>query len=533
METQDQDGRIPIIEWPMCSHPSDTDDGLGSAMTSTGLAKKDSSTCISSAHHQSNSDNVSLNKRCAHLPVNPALQPPHKKRQEMESQRHLLNQKESNEQTAGLREPLAPVRVAKWWRNKQQYSSSLNVTSKNVNTRLYHISRTEECQEFLKDEKKSLKERLSYCLVKDKAAVHAALASIDDWLNLPESALKSIALALDQSNSNPELVWLKEKLCKQCKVLRTQKEMIEHCRNNQNTFPATTKVERISSKNLSIQDFKDSYVKRGKPVILEDVVSSMVEKSWDLDYIKSKAGLCNAPVKRHVVGSVEWAKLEEERVVTVAEHINNVKQGSTEDYLFDWSLPLHCPQLADEITIPKYFTDNFLTQTTPGSMYHDSWPSLFVAPSGVASDLHVDAFASSFWMALFQGEKRWTFFDPEDMPLLYPKYVQSLDPVFDVNIGKPDLKSFPLLALTKPKQCVLRAGDLLFVPAGSPHLVENLTPSVAVSSNYVDATNYSQVCKELQISALLNPRARQLLEELESPEFKAKAMFDEKVKTNS
>ena len=51
-------------------------------------------------------------------------------------------------------------------------------------------------------------------------------------------------------------------------------------------------------------------------------------------------------------------------------------------------------------------SDNFLSQTNPGSLYRDSWPSLFVAPAGIASELHVDAFASSFWMALFHGEKR-------------------------------------------------------------------------------------------------------------------------------
>ena len=32
-------------------------------------------------------------------------------------------------------------------------------------------------------------------------------------------------------------------------------------------------------------------------------------------------------------------------------------------------------------------------------------------------------------------------------------------------------------------------GDVLFVPAGCPHRVENLTDTLAVSCNYVDATN--------------------------------------------
>jgi len=75
-------------------------------------------------------------------------------------------------------------------------------------------------------------------------------------------------------------------------------------------------------------------------------------------------------------------------------------------YLFDWSLPLNCPELVKELRIPKYFAGDFLQRTPPGSLYHDSWPSLFIAPAGITSELHVDAFGSNFWMALFEGKKR-------------------------------------------------------------------------------------------------------------------------------
>lgn len=61
-----------------------------------------------------------------------------------------------------------------------------------------------------------------------------------------------------------------------------------------------------------------------------------------------------------------------------------------------------------DLIIPDYVADDFLRRTPPGSLYHDSWPSLFVAPSGVASELHIDAFSSNFWMALFEGRKRYT-----------------------------------------------------------------------------------------------------------------------------
>ena len=61
-------------------------------------------------------------------------------------------------------------------------------------------------------------------------------------------------------------------------------------------------------------------------------------------------------------------------------------------YLFDWSLPLHCPSLADKLNVPAYFANDFLQRTASGSLYAKSWPSLFIGPKGSRSDLHIDAF---------------------------------------------------------------------------------------------------------------------------------------------
>lgn len=60
-----------------------------------------------------------------------------------------------------------------------------------------------------------------------------------------------------------------------------------------------------------------------------------------------------------------------------------------------------------DLKIPEYFADNVFLRTPSSSLYHDSWPSLFVAPAGITSELHVDAFCSNFWMALFEGKKRY------------------------------------------------------------------------------------------------------------------------------
>ena len=158
----------------------------------------------------------------------------------------------------------------------------------------------------------------------------------------------------------------------------------------------------------------------------------------------------------------------------------------------------------------------------PGSLYRDSWPSLFIAANGVNSELHIDTFGSNFWMAMLQGKKRWTLFSPADKNFLYPDYDDSLDPVFQVDLRNPDLSAFPLLSLTHPQQCVLEPGDLLFVPSGCAHRVENLTLSLAISANFVDLSNFPLVKKELHYRSLVDPNAQELLHQFDDLNFPSK-----------
>lgn len=114
---------------------------------------------------------------------------------------------------------------------------------------------------------------------------------------------------------------------------------------------------------------------------------------------------------------------------------------------------------------------------------------------------------------------RWVFFPPEDVPLLYPTYVHSTDAVFEANLSAPDLNHHPLLSLTHPRECLLSPGELLFVPSGCPHRVENIEPSLAISANFVDLSNFDGVLSELTVNALRDERAKTLLNTLQAPGF--------------
>jgi hypothetical protein len=248
-------------------------------------------------------------------------------------------------------------------------------------------------------------------------------------------------------------------------------------------------------------------------------------------------------------------------------------------YLHDWSIPQHCPELLPLLQIPSYFAADFLhriplqkdtarggdtvtgkkagaethphqyqhddagtltgtgsdTETGTAHLYSTSWPSLFIGPQGTSSATHIDAFGSHFWMALFEGKKRWVLFpqrpaqaeidgvhtvvEEDQLPYLYPYQMCGADDsmLFNIDVGRGsesrrssgssgsrgavDLHKHPLYSLASPVECVLEAGDLIFVPSGCPHFVENLSHTVAISCNYVDATNLARVREALSVEA--------------------------------
>ncbi|KAK7507871.1 hypothetical protein BaRGS_00000836 [Batillaria attramentaria] len=414
-------------------------------------------------------------------------------------------------------ELLAQARLARWWRREGQRAVRLELKDKvlpvsaNPNTLLFHVARLPEGRKFLEEELQHLKQRVKQGR-EVTGDLMAALGSVEEWLGKVEDAVAHLEKATSLHPDNKEWRWLLHKVCRQLAVRRRQTQLMNAVPPNP-TFPVSQQVEKVSAQNLTFLEFFHKYALARVPVIITDLVSTMTQVPWNLQHISNAAGECMAQVKRSVPGSVEWAGLEESRTVKVSEFLHHLH--SRRDYLFDWSLPLHCPRLAEELTIPR----DFLQRTSPGSLYRDSWPSLFVAPPGVHSGLHVDAFASNFWMALFQGRKRWVFFRQEDVPCLYPVHANSLDPVFEAKVTDVDLEAHPLLSLVQPMECVLTAGEILFVPGGCPHYVENLDTTVAISANFVDLSNWRNVLQELDVNGLIDPRAADLAHQFRQPMF--------------
>ena len=87
-------------------------------------------------------------------------------------------------------------------------------------------------------------------------------------------------------------------------------------------------------------------------------------------------------------------------------------------YIFDSGLPEECPQLLQELVIPRFVTNDFMKRilwTDPENQdAYSGHPSIFVGERGSRGGLHRDSYQSHFWQLLLYGQKEWAVWDIHD-----------------------------------------------------------------------------------------------------------------------
>ena len=285
--------------------------------------------------------------------------------------------------------PLADISLTRWLkRNLAELRKKYKLENlKNPRTLINTISGTEEGKTFLRKEIQSLiscEENFQndpnyyFVLTTYYDKLHdfeSSMASISKCLKLFNEEMKDIfALELRQYLSElaqltefqKNVLWLHQKLL-------LEQEMLSQA----DGLPVEErKVEvETSSYSAMTEERLNSLCQSRTPVVLTEVPSP-TDQPWTVEHISSRAGEVKVEVKRKVEGSTEWAGLEVGEVKTVSQFLED---GREEEYLFDWSLPLHCPQLSEEFRVPSLLQDNILTSTTSQAQYRNSWPSLFIA----------------------------------------------------------------------------------------------------------------------------------------------------------
>lgn len=158
-------------------------------------------------------------------------------------------------------------------------------------------------------------------------------------------------------------------------------------------------VPVVREVDLSLEDFMRDYADASRPVIIKNCSLLRSGTPWSFESIKERLGSKVVTPKRFVAESTSWARLESADETTLATFVDRMMERSelmeqrfgsctasdrsAVTYVHDWQLPAHgCDELLEEIVVPKYFCQDFLQRLPSGSLYRESWPSLFIGPKG-------------------------------------------------------------------------------------------------------------------------------------------------------
>lgn len=164
---------------------------------------------------------------------------------------------------------------------------------------------------------------------------------------------------------------------------------------------------------------------------------------------------------------------------SLAQHIDyTCNSHEIEPLYLHWRPPSHVAEhLFRGLDLPDHL-DNWFDALPDEVRPSMRW--VLIGPAGSGTRMHVDIFGTSAWNAVLSGSKIWFFVSPDQ---LHAEQAAKLD-VF------ADGVCLDTVAL---RYCIQRPGDLVIAPSGWWHQVRNLSPTLAVTENMVNATNHAKV----------------------------------------
>jgi len=238
----------------------------------------------------------------------------------------------------------------------------------------------------------------------------------------------------------------------------------------------------------SLEHFSNAYISTGMPVILRGCIDhwpAMSHNRWSPQYMKAVAGCRLVPVE---IGSKYTDQSWSQKLMTVDEFVEKYISNSHQEYpkevgyLAQHQLFNQLPRLRQDIVIPDYCALSTSTRDADDDDNDDDSEvdiNAWFGPSGTVSPLHRDEKHNLF--AQVVGAKYLRLYHPQMTYGLYPHTSHLLSTTSQVDVENADLSMFPLFEGVTFSDCVLREGDLLYIPPMYWHYVRSLTTSFSVS----------------------------------------------------
>lgn len=287
------------------------------------------------------------------------------------------------------------------------------------------------------------------------------------------------------------------------------------CGYDMRTLPMNTSLTVDRRRPMSREEFKKEYEIPNKPVIITGLMEKWpASEKWKLKNlcashpnIKLKTNSRSTNGKRFRIALYDF--------LAYCEGWN----GEKPLYVFDKKVIGPDSEFVKDYTVPEYFTEDLFELMEEEDRPDYRW--ILLGPNGSATPFHVDPHNSSAWNAVIEGAKRVSFYPPDVVPpgvdeeLIHSDYYPSEDAMdWYRNI-------YPTLPPEKrPMECVVEAGEILFIPSGWWHQVQNIGHTMAVTQNYCSLVTFPRVAADMNAHAGKSVRKDFKIALSESEEYK-------------
>ncbi|KAI9098341.1 hypothetical protein DFS34DRAFT_620601 [Phlyctochytrium arcticum] len=238
-----------------------------------------------------------------------------------------------------------------------------------------------------------------------------------------------------------------------------------------------------------------------------EVVSNVSTGSPSDTSISASVPLRNVRIPRyneiaHLYGSYPVLATNNETTQPLSTFLDHMKSGDGTTYLKDWHFVLqHRKHLLDEgnlsgrtwlpYRVPIWFGDDWLNEFYDQTSNEDDYRFVYMGASGTYTPLHCDILTTHSWSANLCGVKKWTFFPPSQAPYFSSPPGALIE---DLRCITPETcPSF--YTHTTPIVIYQNEGEILFVPSGWYHQVENIGPTLSMNHNWCNASNLPSICE--------------------------------------
>lgn len=240
------------------------------------------------------------------------------------------------------------------------------------------------------------------------------------------------------------------------------------------------RVERLAP-----GEFRRSYLKPNRPVIITDLASSWPAlKKWTPEYFATKYGTLPVKVYDKSFARAGTSYMSSLRKIPFKEYLDLMMTDSMDLRLFAFNIFWQAPELKRDILWPDI---------TRG--FSKKFVFMFFGCKGSVTPLHYDPDLPHLLHTVLYGKKRVVLFVNEESKNLYkhPFNTRSY-----VDIDQPDFGKFPRLSQATGYQAIIHPGETLYMPSGYWHHM------VYEEAGYAVCTRCARLPLEKKVRAYVN-----------------------------